>query len=49
MPEMKGISVMREIKDKFPEIKILALTIHESDHLFTFFNEATHSTTPLIS
>jgi DNA-binding NarL/FixJ family response regulator len=31
MPKLNGISVMREIKDQFPEIKILALTIHESD------------------
>jgi DNA-binding NarL/FixJ family response regulator len=31
MPKMNGISVMREIKGQFPEIKILALTIHESD------------------
>lgn len=32
MPKMNGISVMREIKSQFPEIKILALTIHQSDH-----------------
>jgi DNA-binding NarL/FixJ family response regulator len=31
MPKMNGISVMREIKSQFSEIKILALTIHESD------------------
>ncbi|UCD80337.1 MAG: response regulator transcription factor [Desulfobacterales bacterium] len=31
MPKMNGISVMREIKLLFPEIKIMALTIHESD------------------
>ena len=31
MPKMNGISVMREINSQFPEIKILALTIHESD------------------
>jgi len=31
MPKMNGISVMREVKSQFPEIKILALTIHESD------------------
>ncbi len=31
MPKMNGISVMREIKSQFPEIKIMALTIHESD------------------
>jgi DNA-binding NarL/FixJ family response regulator len=31
MPKMNGISVMREIKGQFPEIKILALTIHQSD------------------
>jgi DNA-binding NarL/FixJ family response regulator len=32
MPKMNGISVMREIKSQFPDVKILALTIHESDH-----------------
>jgi len=31
MPKMNGISVMKEIKSRFPEIKIMALTIHESD------------------
>ena len=31
MPKMNGISVMKEIKNQFPEIKIMALTIHESD------------------
>jgi DNA-binding NarL/FixJ family response regulator len=31
MPKMNGISVMREVKNLFPEIKILALTFHESD------------------
>jgi DNA-binding NarL/FixJ family response regulator len=31
MPKMNGISVMKEIKSQFPEIKIMALTIHESD------------------
>ena len=31
MPKMNGISVMKEIKTQFPEIKIMALTIHESD------------------
>jgi len=31
MPKMNGISVMKEIKSQFPETKIMALTIHESD------------------
>ena len=31
MPKMNGISVMKEIKSQYPEIKIMALTIHESD------------------
>ncbi len=31
MPKMSGLSVIKEIKSRFPEIKILALTIHESD------------------
>ena len=31
MPKMNGISVMKEIKTQFPEMKIMALTIHESD------------------
>ena len=31
MPRLSGISVMRDIKSQFPDVKILALTIHESD------------------
>lgn len=31
MPKMSGLSVIKEIKSRFPEVKILALTIHESD------------------
>ena len=31
MPRLSGISVMRDIKGQFPGVKILALTIHESD------------------
>jgi DNA-binding NarL/FixJ family response regulator len=31
MPRMGGISVIKDIKSRFPEIKILALTIHESE------------------
>jgi DNA-binding NarL/FixJ family response regulator len=31
MPKMSGISVIKEIKSRFPEVRILALTIHESD------------------
>jgi DNA-binding NarL/FixJ family response regulator len=31
MPRLSGISVIKDIKSQFPEIKILALTIHESD------------------
>jgi DNA-binding NarL/FixJ family response regulator len=31
MPKMNGISVMKEIKSQYPDIKIMALTIHESD------------------
>lgn len=31
IPKVSGISVMKEIKRDFPETKILALTIHESD------------------
>ncbi len=31
MPKMSGLSVIKELKSRFPEIKILALTIHESD------------------
>ena len=31
MPKMNGISVMKEIKSQFPDTKIMALTIHESD------------------
>jgi len=31
MPRLSGISVMKDVKRQFPEVKILALTIHESD------------------
>jgi DNA-binding NarL/FixJ family response regulator len=31
MPKVSGISVIKEIKSRFPEVRILALTIHESD------------------
>jgi DNA-binding NarL/FixJ family response regulator len=31
MPKLGGISVIKEIKRQFPEIKILVLTIHKSD------------------
>jgi DNA-binding NarL/FixJ family response regulator len=31
MPKMSGISVIKEIKSRFQDVKILALTIHESD------------------
>jgi DNA-binding NarL/FixJ family response regulator len=32
MPKLGGISALKEIKRQFPEIKILVLTIHQSDH-----------------
>jgi DNA-binding NarL/FixJ family response regulator len=31
MPRMDGISAIKEIKSRFPETRVLALTIHESD------------------
>ena len=31
MPRMSGISVIKDLKSRFPETKILALTIHESE------------------
>jgi DNA-binding NarL/FixJ family response regulator len=31
MPRMNGLSVLREIKGAMPEVKILVLSIHESD------------------
>jgi DNA-binding NarL/FixJ family response regulator len=31
MPRMSGISVIKDVKSQFPEVRILALTIHESD------------------
>jgi len=31
MPKMSGISVIKDIKSRFPNVRILALTIHESD------------------
>jgi DNA-binding NarL/FixJ family response regulator len=31
MPRLSGISVMKDVKRQFPNVRILALTIHESD------------------
>ncbi len=31
MPKMNGISVIRDVKSRFPDTKILVLTIHESE------------------
>jgi DNA-binding NarL/FixJ family response regulator len=31
MPRMSGLSVIKDVKSRFPETKILALTIHESE------------------
>ena len=31
MPRLSGISVIKDVKSEFPEVKILTLTIHESD------------------
>jgi DNA-binding NarL/FixJ family response regulator len=31
MPRLSGISVMKDVKSQFPAVRILALTIHESD------------------
>jgi DNA-binding NarL/FixJ family response regulator len=31
MPRLSGISVMKDVKRQFPDVRILALTIHESD------------------
>jgi DNA-binding NarL/FixJ family response regulator len=31
MPRLSGISVMKDVKSQFPAVKVLALTIHESD------------------
>lgn len=39
MPRMSGFSVIKDIKSRFPETKILALTIHESeDYILEAFN-----------
>jgi DNA-binding NarL/FixJ family response regulator len=40
MPKMSGISAIKEIKGRFPETKILALTVHESEE---YVLEAFHS------
>jgi DNA-binding NarL/FixJ family response regulator len=38
MPKMTGIAVMKDIKRRFPETKILALTIHNSEeHILAAF------------
>ena len=31
MPKMNGISVIKDLKSRFPDVKILVLTIHESE------------------
>jgi DNA-binding NarL/FixJ family response regulator len=42
MPRMNGISAIKEIKSRFPETKILALTIHESEeHVLEAFQSGT--------
>jgi DNA-binding NarL/FixJ family response regulator len=53
MPKMSGISVIKDLKARYPETKILALTIHESeDYILETFHsgldgyclkEASHS------
>ena len=53
MPKMSGLSVIKDLKARYPEIKILALTIHESeDYILETFHsgldgyclkEASHS------
>ena len=54
MPRMSGLSAIKEIKNRFQGIKILALTIHESDEyvLEAFqaghLNQPTHSCGPLL-
>lgn len=40
MPRMSGISVIRDIKSRFPETKILALTIHDTEE---YILESFHS------
>jgi len=32
MPRLNGISVINEVRRQFPDLKILVLTMHESDH-----------------
>jgi DNA-binding NarL/FixJ family response regulator len=53
MPKMSGLSVIKDLKSRYPETKILALTIHESeDYILETFHsgldgyclkEASHS------
>jgi DNA-binding NarL/FixJ family response regulator len=40
MPRMSGISVVKDLKSRFPEVKILALTIHDSEE---YILESFHS------
>ncbi len=43
MPRMSGISVIKEIKSRFPETKILVLTIYESeDFVLETFRAGAH-------
>ena len=39
IPKLDGISVISEVKEQFPEVKILVLTFHKSDeYIFAAFN-----------
>jgi DNA-binding NarL/FixJ family response regulator len=40
MPEMDGIEMTRELQSYFPEIKIIALTMYEDEHLIVDMLEA---------
>lgn len=31
MPRMSGVSVIKEVKSRFPEVKVLALSVHDSE------------------
>ena len=46
MPRMNGFSVLREIKRLMPVIKVLVLSIHESDQFVLEAFEAEATVTP---
>lgn len=47
MPEMNGIETTRELKEKYPEIKVIILTMHnEEEFIFDLMTKGAHGFLP---